>query len=226
MKADGKVLYSSLLRRTATGSALIISSSQCVTCRTNTSRDQSCLFMNIEILSGSPRHGSLSHRVALHLRQQLTERAPLHNTGLISMQDTIYPFIQSVWQTKEHIPADKQESAYRVFDADAFILVSPEYNGGYSPALKNFLDHFPKQSRKTFAVATSSPGALGGMRSAQALLHLVPALQGIVSPTLLITPAVEKKFDEGGQLLDESFAKNIGAFLNDFLWLAERVHEA
>lgn len=179
--------------------------------------------MNIEIISGSPRHGSLSHRVALHLQQQLIERAPQHNTGLISMQDTVYPFIQSVWQTKEHIPADRQETAYRVFDADAFILVSPEYNGGYSPAMKNFLDHFPKQSRKVFGIATASPGAMGGMRAAQALLHLVPALMGIASPNLLITPAVEKKFDEQGTLLDESFAKSIGNFLNEFLWLAERV---
>lgn len=180
--------------------------------------------MNIEIISGSPRQGSLSHRVALHLKEQLTERAPRHHTGLISMQDTVYPFVQSVWQTKEHIPEDKQESAYRIFDAHAFILVSPEYNGGYSPAMKNFLDHFPKQTHKVFGIATASPGALGGMRSAQALLHLVPGLMGIASPSLLITPAVEKKFDEAGKLLDEAFAKNIDTFLTEFLWLAERVH--
>lgn len=179
--------------------------------------------MNIEIISGSPRQGSLSHRVALHLRQQLAERAPQHHVGLISMQDTVYPFVQSVWQTKEHIPADKQESAYRIFDANAFIFVSPEYNGGYSPAMKNFMDHFPKQTHKVVGIATASPGAFGGMRAAQALLQLVPALMAVASPTLLITPAVEKKFDESGKLLDESFAKSIGSFVNDFLWLAERV---
>ncbi len=179
--------------------------------------------MNIEIISGSPRQGSLTHRVALHLQQQLAAKAPQHNTGLISMQDTVYPFVQSVWQTKEHIPAEMQETAYRVFDAHAFILVSPEYNGGYSPALKNFLDHFPKQSRKVFGLATGSPGAMGGMRAAQSLLHLVPALMGIASPTLLVTPAVEKKFDEQGNLLDEGFAKSVGNFVDEFLWLAEVV---
>jgi NAD(P)H-dependent FMN reductase len=180
--------------------------------------------MNIEIISGSPRQGSLSHRLALHLKQQLAERAPRHGVGLISMQDTVYPFIQSVWQTKEHIPEDKQESANRVFDAHAFILVSPEYNGGYSPAMKNFLDHFPKQARKAFGIATASPGALGGIRAAQNLLHLVPALFGIASPTMLVTPMVEKKFDEAGKLLDESFAKSVGNFMTDFLWLAESLH--
>ena len=45
------------------------------------------------------------------------------------------------------------------------LLVTPEYNGSYTPALKNLFDHFPKQSRKPFGIVTASPGALGGMRA-------------------------------------------------------------
>lgn len=180
--------------------------------------------MNIEIIAGSPRKGSLTHRVALHIHQQIGQRAPQHQTGLIDMQETVLPFVQSVWQTTEHIPAELKEVGERVFAAHAIVLVSPEYNGGYSPAMKNFLDHFPKQTRKVFGVCTASPGAFGGMRAAQQMLQLVPALLGIASPTLLIVPAVEKKFDEQGALLDESFAKGVGSFVNDFLWLAESLH--
>ena len=177
--------------------------------------------MNIEIIAGSPRQGSLSHRVAKHLFNRLQQEAPQHRIGFINMQEVVLPFIQSVWQTPEHIPAEYKDVALRMFDAKAVILVSPEYNGGYSPAMKNFLDHFPKQTRKAFAVATSSPGAMGGMRAAQQILQLVPALMGVASPTLLIVPGVDKKFGEGGSLLDESFAKNISSFLSEFLWLAE-----
>jgi len=179
--------------------------------------------MNIEIIAGSPRTGSLSHRVALHLLGRLQQQAPQHHIGLINMQETQLPFIQSVWQTPEHIPSEFKEAALRIFDAKAIVLVSPEYNGGYSPAMKNFLDHFPKQSRKAFGIATSSPGAMGGMRAAQQILQLVPALMGIASPSLLIVPAVEKKFAEDGKLLDEGYAKNVDTFLNEFLWLAERL---
>jgi hypothetical protein len=42
---------------------------------------------------------------------------------------------------------------------------------------------------------------------------------------MLITPFVDKKFDEEGNLIDESFHKNIDIFLNEFLWLAEKVAE-
>ena len=167
--------------------------------------------------------GSLSHRVALHLHEQLKQKAPQHNIGLIDMQEVKLPFIQSVWQTPERIPAEYKDAGQRMFNAHAVVLVSPEYNGGYSPAMKNFLDHFPKQTRKTFGVATSSPGAMGGMRAAQQMLQLVPALMGIASPTLLIVPAVEKKFAEDGKLLDGGCAKNVEGFITDFLWLAERL---
>ena len=167
--------------------------------------------------------GSLSHRVALHLHAQLQQRAPQHQIGLIDMQVVKLPSIQSVWQTPERIPAEFKEVGDRIFASNAIMMVSPEYNGGYSPAMKNFLDHFPKQTRKAFAVATSSPGAMGGMRAAQQLLQLVPALFGIASPSLLIVPGVDKKFGEDGSLIDEGYAKNVDTFLNDFLWLAERL---
>ena len=69
-----------------------------------------------------------------------------------------------------------------MFEADAFILVSPEYNGSYSPAMKNLVDHFPKQHHKPFGIATASPGPLGGIRASQQMQLLVNALFGIASP--------------------------------------------
>ena len=112
-----------------------------------------------------------------------------------------------------------------MFAAQAFILVTPEYNGSYTPELKNLLDHFPKQTRKPFGLATASPGALGGIRAAMQLQQLVPALFGIASPHLLITPQIEKKLDSAGNLLDETFEKSINHFVAEFLWLAEKLVE-
>ncbi|MCZ0211985.1 hypothetical protein OZK63_42245, partial [Streptomyces sp. UMAF16] len=59
---------------------------------------------------------------------------------------------------------------------------------------------------------------------AQQLLLLVPALFGIVSPYLLVTPFVDQKFSPEGKLLDSSFQKNIDNFIKEFLWLAESLH--
>ena len=184
------------------------------------------LLMTLEILSGSPRQGSVTHRLALHLQAYMQQAAPQHTMGLISMQDHSFPPIQDVWTGPDKAPEEHKAIAERIFSADGFVLVTPEYNGSYAPALKNFLDHFPKQRRKPFGIATASTGAMGGMRASQQLLQLVPALFGIASPILLVTPMVDKKFEEDGTLLDESFSKSVHDFTTDFLWLAETLDKA
>jgi NAD(P)H-dependent FMN reductase len=178
---------------------------------------------NIEIIAGSPRKGSLNLRVAKHLYGKLKEEKNL-NVGLIAMNEVTFPFIQKVWSNAESAPEEFRPIAERMFAANAFIICSPEYNGGYSPALKNFFDHFPKQLKKPFGIATSSDGLMGGIRASQQLLQLVPALFGIASPTLLIVPEVDKKFDESGNLLVPAFEKKIEDFLNNFIWLVKTIH--
>jgi NAD(P)H-dependent FMN reductase len=178
--------------------------------------------MKIEILSGSPRRNSTTARVALHLQKMLTEKTD-HEVGVIDLREHNLPPLQEVFLAPHLAPEKYQAMATRMFDAQAFILVTPEYNGSYTPDLKNLLDHFPKQSRKVFGLVTASPGALGGIRAAMQLQQLVFALFGIGSPYMLVTPQVDKKFDAEGTLLDAGFQKSIDVFVNEFLWLAEKV---
>jgi len=180
--------------------------------------------MKIEIIAGSPRINSVTRRVALYLKNWLSQNSQ-HEVDIIDMKEWDLPFVQSVWSTPDKAPVEFQPLAQRVFDTDALILVSPEYNGGYSPALKNLLDHFPKQHHKPFGIVTASPGAMGGLRAAQQLLLLVPALFGVASPYLLIVPAVDKKFSPDGDLLDESFQNAVHNFITEFLWLSEKIVE-
>lgn len=176
--------------------------------------------MRIEIISGSPRINSMTRRVALHLVNWLKENTT-HEIGLIDLMDWQLPPVQSVFVSVEKTPAEFRPLAERIFSADAFILVTPEYNGSYSPALKNLLDHFPKQHHKPFGIATASPGAMGGIRASQQLLLLIPALFGIASPYLLIVGSVDKKFSPDGDLIDESFQNSVHNFITEFTWLAE-----
>ncbi|MFN4893815.1 MAG: NADPH-dependent FMN reductase [Bacteroidota bacterium] len=177
--------------------------------------------MKIVIISGSPRLESLTRRVAIHLNSQLEQLQ--YQTEMIDLSKWNIPPIQSVWKTPAEAPVAFQELAKSIESADAYLLVTPEYNGSYSPALKNLLDHFPKRNRKPFGLVTASPGAMGGMRAAQQLLLLVPALFGIAAPQFLLVPGVDKKFAESGELIDPSFHKSIDVFLEEFLWLCIRL---
>lgn len=145
-------------------------------------------------------------------------------TGIIEMAEwTNLPPMTSVFTSVENTPEEFRQLSKRIFEADGFILVTPEYNGSYSPSMKNLLDHFPKQHHKAFGIVTASPGALGGVRASQQLLVLVPALFGIASPYLLVVPQVEKKFAEDGTLLDEKFSHAIHNFTSEFTWLLTKL---
>jgi NAD(P)H-dependent FMN reductase len=175
--------------------------------------------MRIEIISGSPRQQSLTKRVALYLYRALRERDDVE-VGFIDLKKHTLPPVETVVTSEDDAPAHLRELSSRIFAADAFILVTPEYNGSYSPAMKNLLDHFPKQQHKAFGIVTASPGALGGIRAALQLQHLVYALFGIGSPNMLIVPEVDKKFTDKGELADQQFKNSISLFLKEFLWLA------
>ena len=179
--------------------------------------------MNIEIVSGSPRAASVTVRIAKYLQEYLSVHESNHAVGLIDVRNWKLGQLQTVFNSITNTPDEFKPLAEKMFSADAFIIVTPEYNGSFSSEIKNLFDHFPKQARKAFGLCTASMGALGGARCTQTLLLYVPALFGVASPNLLIVPFIDKKFNEQNELTDPSFEKQIHVFITEFLWLAERV---
>jgi NAD(P)H-dependent FMN reductase len=177
--------------------------------------------MRIEIISGSPRQNSTTLRVALFLQQLFLDEG--YDGGLIDLREHHLPPMERVYFSPDEAPENIRALATRMFAADAFLIVTPEYNGSYAPAMQNLFDHFPKQQHKPFGLVTASPGALGGIRAAMKLQLFILALFGIPSPFMLIVPGVDKKFDVKGNLIDASFKKNIDVFRQEFLWLAGKL---
>lgn len=179
--------------------------------------------MNIEIVSGSPRQESVTFRLVIFLQNILRQKTS-HHINILDVRQWNFPTLQEqVYSSVDNTPKNYKPLAQRMFGADAFIIVTPEYNGSYTPSMKNLFDHFPKQFHKTFGLVTASTGSMGGMRASQQLQLLVGALFGIASPYMLITPNVDKKFDSAGNLVDLTFANSINTFLSEFLWLSERL---
>ena len=178
--------------------------------------------MKILIISGSPRGTSVTNRVAIHLERYIGKTTE-HEVDILDVREIEMPQLQSVFTSVESTPEVYRSVSEKIFSADAFILLTPEYNGSYSAALKNLLDHYPKQHHKVFGIVTAATGALGGIRAALQLQELIFALFGIGSPYMLVIPFVDKKFDADGLLVDENFQKSIDLFVREFVWLAERI---
>jgi len=179
--------------------------------------------MKITIISGSPRHQSITIRVAKFLNAYFVEKYPQHQYDFVAMNENNLPFVEKAWSTVNDAPEEFKVLAEKIFSTDAFVLISPEYNGSYSASMKNLLDHFPKQTHKAFGIVTASPGGMGGIRAAQQMQNMICGLFGVPSPAMLVIPMVDKKFDAEGKLVEEAFTNSIHTFANEFIWLAEAV---
>jgi NAD(P)H-dependent FMN reductase len=180
--------------------------------------------MKITIIAGSPRLESVTVRVAYFVNKFFKEKYAQHEFTLLELRHHQIPLVQKVWSKPDDVPAEFRDVANMVTTSDAFVLVSPEYNGSMSSALRNLFDHFPKQTKKTFGIVSASEGAMGGIRGAVGMQNQICGWFGIPCPNMLIVPGMDKKFDEQGNLLEEKFLNNIMTFANEFIWLAEAIH--
>ena len=183
--------------------------------------------MKIAIVSASTRTGRQSHKVALGLELALSKFENIH-TELIDLKTANLPLFEEVMGKA----TTNQNEIKKVYDqlnsSDAFVFVTPEYNGNYSSALQNMVDHYPKNTfaKKAVGIVTVTSGTSGGMRAAMHLQQFILAFWGIPSPQMLLVPSVQSKFDENGNILDENFEKTISSFLNEFVWLASALKNA
>lgn len=182
--------------------------------------------MNIAIISSSVRIGRQSHRVAAELERRLSGMANVRPT-LIDLANYDIPWLESVLAKHPDPPADVVKIGEQLGAADAMIFVSPEYNGGFSSALKNLLDYYPKSTYadKPIGVAAVSSGGMGGMRAALQMQQQVLALWGFPIPRMLLVSNVRERFNEAGELTDKDFGGKFDAFLKKLTWFSEAIME-
>jgi chromate reductase len=117
----------------------------------------------------------------------------------------------------------------RVRRADGVLFVTPEYNRSVPGLLKNAIDVGSRPhgksvwSGKPGAVASASPGAIGGFGAnhhlRQSFVFLdVPAMQ---QPEAYIGGA-DKLFDESGKLTNDSTRQFLGKFMQAYAHWLER----
>ena len=104
--------------------------------------------MLIYIIVGSIREGRTAIKVANWLQHAIGELSIANlTTEIVDLKQWDLPFFAG-----KHSPSSgiydqpkQQEWADKIASGDAFIFISPEYNQGYSPVLKNALDYIYKE---------------------------------------------------------------------------------
>jgi NAD(P)H-dependent FMN reductase len=132
---------------------------------------------------------------------------------------------------KEFAPGQAPEVlerlAGRIKRADAFIIVSGEYNHSIPPALSNLLDHFLEEYFwRPSAIVCYSAGAFGGVRAAMQLRAMLCELGTPSIPSLLPIPNVRTVFDEENRPRDEAYRRRTARFLDELEWYANAFRAA
>lgn len=168
----------------------------------------------------------LSHRVSLYLHEKLSALNQ-HEIILLDLAEYQFPVFDEVLTRHPSPPNGLSSFAENIVSSDAFIFVSPEYNGSYASSLKNALEYLKENefSKKVIGVASVSSGGLGGIRGAVQMQQLILAIGGYPMPNMFLVPQVQLKFEENGKLTDEAFEGKAATFLKDFVWFAEAVYE-
>jgi NAD(P)H-dependent FMN reductase len=168
----------------------------------------------IPVILGTVRQGRMSVHAARLMAAELTRRAGIE-TELIDIA-------RLPLRTDDAGEAVRDPSFAAAMErADALVIVSPEYNHGYSGLLKHVLDSCLKEYvHKAVGVVGVSAGPFGGTRGIQDLLPVLREL-GLVAIFWDVNFAnVRSLFDESGTLRDPAYLPRIEKFLGELVWMA------
>lgn len=185
------------------------------------------MSLRIVIFYGSVRAARQGIRAARFMVNQCRERG--HEVSLVDPLDYPLPLLDKMYKEFEPgaVPAVLERLAALIKPADAFIIVSGEYNHTIPPALSNLLDHFLEEYFwKPSAIVCYSAGSFGGVRAAMTLRAVLAELGMSSIPSLFPVPRVQSAFDEEGRPLDHSWQERAGKFFTELEWYARAMKTA
>jgi NAD(P)H-dependent FMN reductase len=182
--------------------------------------------LHLQVILGSVREGRRSEPVA----RWVCEKAQAYEgvaVELIDLKAWSLPIFDLAKFPSEGNYEDplQQRWAASVAKADGFIFVTPEYNHGYTPALKNALDYlYAEWNRKPASFV--SFGNAEGARGIEQLKLVLNELEVAALPTALPLRGVAKKIATGTFLPEEAETKRFGVVFDEWLWWARALKAA
>lgn len=178
-------------------------------------------MLKIAIISASVRTGRKSHHVAKYFEKYLKENK-LAEAEILDLKEFDFPIFEERLMYQKDPSVKAKLFSEKISTADAVIIVSPEYNGGYPASIKNAVDLLVKEwYHKPVGLVSVSSGGFGGVNGMALLQSVLLKIKAVVPATFPV-PKVEENFDENGNAKDkEATDKRAAAFMKELIWFAE-----
>lgn len=172
----------------------------------------------IAVICGTKRKDRLSIRPAQWVAEQGRKRTDV---------EIIFVDPEDIALPPDGAPEDGENPTYKEITAkaDAFYVVTPEYNHSIPSSLKRLLDsEFNNYKHKPVATAGVSSGPWGGVRVCEALLPVYHTMWMVSIKPELYFPRVQDIFDEQGVMKTDyvdMYTKNVTAAYDELVWMAK-----
>jgi NAD(P)H-dependent FMN reductase len=171
--------------------------------------------MHIKLILGTAREGRQSEKVSDFIKNILEDIKA--DFEFVDVRD------YGVFATQG---VGKFDWTKKAEEADAFIIVSPEYNHSFPGELKILLDSaYPQYMYKPVLLCGVSAGSFGGVRVVEDLRKLTNTVGMMPMPTAFNVSGIEK-IDFNDTETKETYTKRFGKILKEFAWLGESLKKA
>jgi NAD(P)H-dependent FMN reductase len=183
--------------------------------------------LKIVVIFGSVRSDRQGIRAARFVVRSLADRG--HDVTLIDPAVDQLPLLDRMY--KEYAagtaPAVLQRLATLYRAADAFVIVTGEYNHSIPPALSNLLDHFLEEYFfRPSAIVCYSGGQFGGVRAMTQLREMVAELGMPSISSHFPIPRVQDALDQEGVPNDARYHERFKRFASELEWYADALRVA
>jgi NAD(P)H-dependent FMN reductase len=177
--------------------------------------------IELALIYGSTRKGRFCDTMARWAAAQI------ENQGAFAL-DVIDPAAPDLaFNGEHHGGAGRLALRRRIGRADAFVVITPEYNHSYPAALKALIDSVHEEWQAKPVAFVSYGGISGGIRAVEHLRHVFAELHAVGIRDSVSFANAWRQFDTEGALRDpEPANKAMATMLGRLVWWAEALRNA
>ncbi len=166
-------------------------------------------MISLVAFAGSTRKGSFNRKLVRIAAEGAGKAGS--DVEVLELADYSMPLMNEDLEAEKGMPPGAAGFKQKLLESRGFIISAPEYNGSFSPLLKNALDWASRTSEtdekplsaytgKVAVLMSASPGSLGGMRGLVPLRMLLGNLGVMVIPSYKCISEAYDAFNEDGTL--------------------------
>jgi len=177
--------------------------------------------LKIALIYGSTRPGRFCDKVASWTASQISATHAFE----LDVIDPASPEARTAEKSSESL--DTAWLSRHIGGADAFIVVTPEYNHVYPAALKSLIDSVGAEWHAKPVAFVSYGGISGGIRAAEQLRQVFAEVHAVTIRDAVTFPMAWEQFDADGTLKNpDRPSRQMQTVLKRLAWWANALREA